>query len=336
MRRVTYQSVEDRWAVLMGMVPGEISTADLAKSRAAINHWLREFWEHFYWPDLTLVEKRFFRPLWNGTDTYAAAAERYHVASGAYYQSLRGSNTNHAPADADGEVDYEWWYPCQAEYDGDDWAEITYAPEDVVRNPADNEYYACHTAHTGSGAIDLTKFGILTPFVRSVDYEQAGETVIGDVRECWLEDPNVNPGARKVEKTLRADYFVIHGGQNYHWVEFRQRPHQFSGAAYSAEATYDAEDQMFYTDGDFYKCLDDTTAGQSPATHPEKWERMDFPWVLAEAVARGAYADTLVGDGQNEKRPLEEQAAWGIIFREIDRIERGQNQNRPLPVTRRR
>jgi hypothetical protein len=64
-----------------------------------------------------------------------------------------------------------------------------------------------------------------------------------------------------------------------------------------------------YFEGDFWTCIVATNAGESPATHPEKWRRIDIPLESVRFLAQSAYAQLLEGDGQSDKRRLEEQLA---------------------------
>lgn len=53
--------------------------------------------------------------------------------------------------------------------------------------------------------------------------------------------------------------------------------------------------------GDFYQCLIDTVPGESPATHPEKWCKIQLPRHWRHVLATLTYAGLLEADGQTEK-----------------------------------
>lgn len=54
---------------------------------------------------------------------------------------------------------------------------------------------------------------------------------------------------------------------NFYHSEFHADAEDFSAAA-----TYSAGDYVKFTDSNFYKCLSNTNAGESPTSHPAKWE----------------------------------------------------------------
>lgn len=64
-----------------------------------------------------------------------------------------------------------------------------------------------------------------------------------------------------------------------------------------------------YFNGEFYQCVADTVAGESPATAPAKWRKVQIPadwrWVLTQLT----YAHLLKLDGQNEKAAAERTLA---------------------------
>ena len=42
--------------------------------------------------------------------------------------------------------------------------------------------------------------------------------------------------------------------------------------------------------GDYWTSNQSISAGESPTTNPEKWDKVEFPYFLAEYVAQSAYA----------------------------------------------
>lgn len=79
--------------------------------------------------------------------------------------------------------------------------------------------------------------------------------------------------------------------------------------AYSAGATYAVNDYITFNNGqttDYYKCLDATTAGQSPTTHPAKWQMVNaeaicpgFGWHLQQLINAGKLTPTNIGTIDN-------------------------------------
>lgn len=92
--------------------------------------------------------------------------------------------------------------------------------------------------------------------------------------------------------------------------------------------------QVYY-DGDFWDCIAATAPGESPATHPAKWARVEIPQFLERALVQAAYAELLVREGQNDKRLQEEAAAQGLLEERItvERMMEGDFE-RPTVLTR--
>lgn len=73
-----------------------------------------------------------------------------------------------------------------------------------------------------------------------------------------------------------------------------------------------ASQAYFATDGveaDFYDCIDAAAAGESPATNPEKWRRIEIPAVYEWFLVSRAASLLLPGEGQSDKARAEEVAS---------------------------
>jgi len=339
MRRVTYKSVLQAASVRLS---GDIdpSTLDADTLELFINRWARFAWEKFFWPELTLIEKRQFRDDWAIGSTYGApsataAVEVYYPKAKKYYQSLRGSNTGNAPATGSALTENSaYWAEAKSAYSGDDWAASTaYTVGKIVLYLDDQRYYQCHTAHTSGETFDSTKFGILTPFQRSIDYEQTGKTALGAVRYMWDSDPRVHDDTDPIPFDLRDSAVIVSGTATVVWVEFRKRFLEYVGAVYSASTAYASGVTIYYTDGDYWRTTASTSAGQSPDSTPAKWERLDFPYIIKECVAQGAYADVLgKTEGKHELWLQENADAISLLTEEVLKVERQQSQAGQLAV----
>jgi hypothetical protein len=97
--------------------------------------------------------------------------------------------------------------------------------------------------------------------------------------------------------------------------------------------------QAYFDDGDegdFYDCLEDTLAGESPITNPEKWRRIDWPAVFEPFLVSRAVSILLVAEGQSDKARSEERAA-GALLEELvyrNRNARAGRLQRPKVFTR--
>ena len=86
---------------------------------------------------------------------------------------------------------------------------------------------------------------------------------------------------------------------------YRRQAPSFTGADYSASVTYAVDDQIFFTDsrsnGNYYRCVAATTAGQSPETTPTSWSVIPLYTVFFQYCVYRAFADWLISDGQLDK-----------------------------------
>lgn len=339
MRRISYADVLAKVEAKWTLTEGELSVTDQAAARVFINSWAATLWEKFWWPEwlVCAARPRRFRQPWAsgtayGAPTASAAVEVFHVRSRKYAQSLVAANTGNAPFNDSGVENSAYWAECRAAYTGNDYAAGPFTVGTIVRNPDDDRFYQCHTAHNGGAALDATKFGILTPFRRSLDYEQSWEeTPIGTVRAIWPQDPRVCPGGADLEFTL-ADAIYVTGCEAEVWPEFLERPPTWTGDAWANGTTYAADAQVYDSDtGDFYRSLAGGNQG-NPVTDTTRWERIDFPWVLREPVAHGVFAELLAGDEQEERAIVARRDAMKLAEEEFTLLMRQQRQARRLPM----
>jgi len=337
MRRIAYKDVFRKLEALWTGAHDDTPTVDAGVANVHLNTWAARFWEKYFWPEWTAPEERSFRAPWSGGTTYGAPTatvpvEVYHVRSGHYYQSIQAVNLNHEPEDSAGTVASTWWAASASSYSGNDWtASTVYTVATVVRNPADNRFYQCFTAHTSGASFDTTKFGILTPFLRSIDYAQAWEpTVIGDVRKIYDVNPRIYFGAANEREFILGDKIYVTGNESTVWVDIRLRPPSFTGNAHVVGTTYVAGDQVYYdTTGDYYVNIV-TTASALP-TDTTKWTRIDFPWVLRDCVSQAAVSAMLRLDDDIDRANIEMGLAQQSAADEYTRISRSQGQATRLP-----
>ena len=69
-------------------------------------------------------------------------------------------------------------------------------------------------------------------------------------------------------------------------------------------------DQCYYS-GEFYQCATAASAGESPASAPAKWRRVQIPSGWRWMLARLTYSNLLELDGQKDKANAERALAVG-------------------------
>lgn len=68
-----------------------------------------------------------------------------------------------------------------------------------------------------------------------------------------------------------------------------------------------------YFNGDFWEATELTAPGESPATTPAKWRKIEIPRIFERFLVQRAYAALLPAEGQNDKAAAEERAAQRIL-----------------------
>jgi hypothetical protein len=348
MQTVTYKHLIDLFAAAtpVTLSSGALSSTDSTAFNRMVNRALRRAWEWIFWPELMLYQERHYRADYSASTAYAApsatsASEVWYPSSGDYYQALQAT-TGNAPATS---VAGAWvaqgpyWAECASSYSGADWAASTAytaatssAAGTIVRNPADGRYYMCHTTHTSGSTFDSTKFGILTPFNAYVGYEQSGQTAFTHVLEIWNADYRTATSKYPLqweydELGVRLTAAQVPASC---WLRFRQRPHNWRAADYSAGATYAVDDQIYYAsgtgafEGDFWKCLTATTAGQNPSTHAAKWSKLSIPAFLADFAVKAASLGYREGETKLDAALLSaDRQLWDVLFDERAKLHQG-------------
>jgi len=91
-----------------------------------------------------------------------------------------------------------------------------------------------------------------------------------------------------------------------------------------------------YYNGDWYECVSNTAAGESPATNSEKWRIMDIPAQFERYIIQAAYEKMLPGEGQTDRRRGERAGAAQIleetVYKEVSRIGRVQSQRSSVGI----
>ncbi len=192
-----------------------------------------------------------------------------------------------------------------------------------------------------------------------LSWNQTGENAIDAIFNVWPVSPfvtnypvqmgyNITPnGIQMVNGSpYQYSYYVagvaqsnIYGAvpNNPIYIYYRQTCPQFTGTTYSASATYSVNQQIFFTnsagDGDFYKCIVATSAGQSPDTTAASWSVITLWDTFLQYVIYKAFADWLVQDGQQDKAIAMYKVAEDKMNEQFDKNERQMNVMSPMIVT---
>ena len=190
-----------------------------------------------------------------------------------------------------------------------------------------------------------------------IPYSQIGSAQIDIPITLWKDSPyNPQParrvGYRLTDKGIKvndsATNFIV--TNNFvlttntatlpipvYYLYYRKQVPDFTGDAYSASATYTVGDQVLFTYSngyqDFWQCIADTTAGQSPQSSPNNWYLLEIPYAFLDYCVYASYTDWLIVEGQNGKAQIMTQIADNIITKELERQELQMGVSMPTRVT---
>jgi hypothetical protein len=176
----------------------------------------------------------------------------------------------------------------------------------------------------------------------------------GEVLNCYDRDPLVSTRASELSFRLydngTTQSLVLPTDPGTVYAEYRIKRTELVGDIYSASVAYSVGAQAYFDSGsntgtyipvagkphygNFYNCTSATTAGQSPHTHPAKWQIVQIPYLFAPYAARGAFSDWLKSELQLEAAQVAEAEAQNTLTEAIDIILRQQKQVNRINMNR--
>lgn len=155
---------------------------------------------------------------------------------------------------------------------------------------------------------------------------------IADVFMVSQAHPVTSTNPQPVDFKVTGGYLYVPStvGDSDLYVTYRRPVPQFTTTDYSASATYAVDDLIRFTDGDCYKCIDATSAGQSPTTTAAKWQKQEIIDYLKNSLIHGALIEALAEEGQHSTSLYEDQKLQGYLEDLLDRLELDQKQFRFL------
>lgn len=324
---VDYSELLEGVCDLIGIGVGEILAVDANRIRRLLNKRLRTAWEWRFWPDTVKTQQRWFRKIYDSSETHAQGYEVFDVLTGKYW--IRADDTLATFVPGAGNE----WVEARKSYGGPDFvAGTAYAAGTTLRYPADDRFYFVWETTNGSQApTDTEYFVALTPFEAYVDLNQDYLDPIGLVRECWNKDPRIRLDAVRLDWFRGADRVNVRSDIAYAWIEFQGPAPMLLGDVLDPTSTHSAGDRRYFSDN-FYLCLSAATAGQTPATHPNLWALQQIPVEFQRYLEQGTYADWLPSDGQNDRRQAESKIADQYLGEVAMRLMGVQGQNNQTRV----
>ena len=201
--------------------------------------------------------------------------------------------------------------------------------------------------------IRLAEFTSVTDPVTEVPYFVANSAA-GEILGVFNKNP------QQTTKALSVGYELYDNGTEQRviigqkllesgWYRYRIKFASLVGDLYSATTVYYQGSQVYFDSGsntgsympvagrphsgNFYNCLTNTNVGESPYTHPAKWQKVSIPYIFGPYMSWSAAADWMVSEGNVEGATVLEQKANGILDLELDKMLRQQGQFDKLNMT---
>lgn len=86
--------------------------------------------------------------------------------------------------------------------------------------------------------------------------------------------------------------------------------------------------------GNFYNCIAVANAGESPSTHPAKWQKVEIPYNFGTPLAWGSTANWFLSEGMMNEAAVIEQKYEQVREQEYDKATRQQGQITRLNMVR--
>lgn len=157
-------------------------------------------------------------------------------------------------------------------------------------------------------------------FLRTIDFQQQGETEIGavDLGNCVFEkDPRVYRFAGLIQDVIFYDSGILVNSNEapaHPWIWFRPPVPEFSLTEWAIGTAYAIGDLCYYaTSGESYKASQ-TSTGKNPYSETGYWTPVDFPAFLKTYIKYGAHAEYVLD-------PVERGKAEGRATGELESLE---------------
>ncbi len=180
---------------------------------------------------------------------------------------------------------------------------------------------------------ELNRVRPRTPDSGLISWSEAGQPTLGSVYGVTLDDPNVVANPRAVQWRHDANGLGIRvfqsGGSVF--VRGTRTAPLVTTVAYAGGTTYAVDDLVYdATTGECYEALQ---AGSGHAvTLTDYWRKVDMPFILRNALARGANALRLGAGGQKQTEQLLQNSMDGLLAMEVDQFRNKGGQHQSFAV----
>jgi hypothetical protein len=169
----------------------------------------------------------------------------------------------------------------------------------------------------------------------------------GEVLGLFSRNPQSTTKAVEVQFQLYNDNgtnkAVVSSVLKEVWCFYRIKCPTLSGDLYNSTAVYYLDSQIYFDSGsgtgtftpvlgkpcrgNFYTCLvSNTNAGESPTTHPAKWQKVEIPYIFASYLSWGAASNYFASEMMLTEAAGIESKAKEVLEQEYDKVLRQQGQ----------
>lgn len=304
MRSTTYSALERGVASTAGIDPTNLLAHERVMIAEYVNDATRFCWDYYPWAEFTITEKRYYRPDFSASETYAINDEVYSFGKYWRLYNLDRLDQTKNPHD-----NLEAWHEVGDYFPDLEWKESALYKVGA-RVIYKDEVYLCVNeldgqTSTGLQAVNFEFDGITpentsyfqkidTTFERYIPYEQKGKDTIGTILSVFTDDPRYNDVAPLNWREGREGIYIekLEHDQPHVWIKFRK-------------------ESPLYT-----------------ADSPDE----EVPNFLVPAIKALAYKAWLIGHGQNEKAMLQDLAGLDLLVREVDKLNNQQDRNLPYSI----
>jgi len=200
-----------------------------------------------------------------------------------------------------------------------------YASGDFVYHGT--SYYQANTATTSGDVPGVSAdWDLVTEFHHFIEYEQPGQTKLGQVYRVLNKDPRINHNWTEYDFTMTASGVTLINGPDLPYIDFRKRAPELTGNDW-ATGSYALGAQV-YSAPDFYEANTGTSSGWVSS----EWDIVSIPYIFKPYLEKAAASDMLLLDEKPELAIAQQQMAKEALDIEAIKLYRQQGQSSRIRV----
>lgn len=200
--------------------------------------------------------------------------------------------------------------------------QVSYGTGDVVWDWCSRYYYQALVPTIGGTLSNPAVWQAnVSPYPRTVLWQQPGHTLIGTAFSAWNKNPYTDMNRTPVPFLLSNNglEFSLSPVTQTIWLQFRIPYPGIGLDQWSSSETYNTGDACYYGMDTYLSLIDNNLNNTPPSVSDNNWQQFRIPWVFRGFVTQAAFSDTLIVAGQNEKAPDQLQQAYQLLMGEYDK-----------------